>query len=671
MSILLTTLNARYTHASLGLRYLLANMGELQEQTRLQEFVIGAKTTEIVERILAHAPKIVGFGIYIWNVEETTKVVAMLKRVAPHVMVVLGGPEVSYESNEQEIVKLADYLITGWGDVTFPKLCGEILNGPKPLMKIHAGVQPPMAEIKLPYSLYTDDDIKNRTIYVEASRGCPFKCEFCLSALDKTAWPFALESFLAEMESLHARGARLFKFVDRTFNLNIKTSLKIMQFFLDKLEANPDDPVYAHFELVPDHLPDALKEGISKFPPGALQFEIGIQSFNPAVQTLVSRKQDNQKAADNIRWLTDQSHAHMHVDLIAGLPGETVESFAEGFNKLWALNPHEIQFGILKRLRGTPIIRHTQEFGLVFEPYAPYTILANRDIDFPTMQRLVRFARYWDLVANSGRFGNTLPVLLGDRRSSVSWPSPTGCTRIPTPPTASRWTGWWRWCRDICKRKAWTRRCRCAAGQRLCRSEGQVGRDAGAKTPGAPAGRLSQTGRSGDWRSQRPDSALSARNHPAFARARQRTPAMNIGSGPGANSLKLMVMPTAQEPTLTLNPAAAKGPVAAGGTWQVHALAQGKAMAPSRRCSNPSRPITSSGTCRHRQHGPHRRPAVLERLGQGPAGRPATGAGAGRILQPPGNHRQTRTPALARPAPDVGDEAGLRNAAVLRAHGRP
>ena len=413
MPILLTTLNARYTHASLGLRYLLANMGELQAQTRLQEFVIGAKATEIVERILAHAPKIVGFGIYIWNVEESTKVVAMLKRVAPHVTVVLGGPEVSYESNEQEIVKLADYLITGWGDVTFPKLCGEILNGPKPLMKVHAGVQPPMAEIKLPYSLYTDDDIKNRTLYVEASRGCPFKCEFCLSALDKTAWPFALESFLAEMESLHARGARLFKFVDRTFNLNIKTSLKIMQFFLDKLEANPDDPVYAHFELVPDHLPDALKEGISKFPPGALQFEIGIQSFNPAVQSLVSRKQDNQKAADNIRWLTEHSNAHMHVDLIAGLPGETVESFAEGFNKLWALDPHEIQFGILKRLRGTPIIRHTEAYKMVFDPYPPYTVLSTRDIDFSTMQRLVRFARYWDLVANSGRFAHTVVQIMG------------------------------------------------------------------------------------------------------------------------------------------------------------------------------------------------------------------------------------------------------------------
>jgi radical SAM superfamily enzyme YgiQ (UPF0313 family) len=413
MTILLATLNARYTHASLGLRYLLANMGELRDETAIQEFVIGAKTAEMMERILAHKPKIVGFGVYIWNVEETTKLVATLKRVAPHIVIMLGGPEVSHETAGQQIVQLADYVVTGWGDVTFPMLCRDILHGPKPLMKVHAGVQPPMADIALPYALYSDDDISHRTLYVEASRGCPFKCEFCLSALDKTAWPFNIDTFLAEMEALHARGARVFKFVDRTFNLNIKTSLKIMQFFLDKLAASPDDPVYAHFELVPDHLPDALKEGIARFPPGALQFEIGIQSFNPVVQANISRKQDNDKAAANIRWLCEHSHVHMHVDLIAGLPGETVDSFAAGFDKLWALGPHEIQFGILKRLRGTPIIRHTEAFGLVFDPYPPYTILANKDVDFTTMQRLVRFARYWDLVANSGRFTHVTPVLLG------------------------------------------------------------------------------------------------------------------------------------------------------------------------------------------------------------------------------------------------------------------
>lgn len=412
MTILLSTLNARYAHASLGLRYLLANMGELQPITSLQEFVIGARTTDLVEKLLAHKPRIIGFGVYIWNVEETTKLVALLKRVAPDVVIILGGPEVSHEHGEQEIVRLADYLVTGWGDVTFPRLCREVLHGPKPLMKVHAGEQPPMSDIALPYELYNDEDIAHRTLYVEASRGCPFKCEFCLSSLDKTAWPFEPERFLAELESLHARGARLFKFVDRTFNLNVKTSLRIMQFFLDKLEAHPDDPVYAHFEVVPDHLPDALKESILRFPAGTLQFEIGIQSFNPEVQALVSRRQNNEKAAENIRWLCQHSEAHLHVDLIAGLPGESLESFAQGFDKLWALKPHEIQFGILKRLRGTPIIRHTDAFGMVYDPHPPYTILANDRIDFATMQRLVRFARYWDLVANSGRFAHTLNMVL-------------------------------------------------------------------------------------------------------------------------------------------------------------------------------------------------------------------------------------------------------------------
>ncbi|GGX39512.1 hypothetical protein GCM10010946_17480 [Undibacterium squillarum] len=418
MTILLTTLNARYAHAALGLRYLLANMGELTEQTTIQEFVIGLRPTDIVEKILAHRQPdqklIVGFGVYIWNVIEITQIVAILKQVAPEVVIILGGPEVSHETDKQEIIRLADYVITGWGDITFADLCRQILNGPKPLMKVHAGAQPPLTELKLPYQLYSDTDIRHRTLYVEASRGCPFKCEFCLSSLDKTAWPFDIDQFLAEMESLYQRGARLFKFVDRTFNLNIKTSLKIMQFFLDKLEANPADPVFAHFEVVPDHLPDALKEGIRKFPEGTLQFEIGIQSFNPEVQSLISRKQNNQKAAENIRWLCTESHAHLHVDLIAGLPGETMESFGKGFDHLVAVGPHEIQFGILKRLRGTPIIRHTDEYALRFDPQPPYTILENRDIPFADMQRLVRFARYWDMVANSGRFANTLPVMLGD-----------------------------------------------------------------------------------------------------------------------------------------------------------------------------------------------------------------------------------------------------------------
>ncbi|HEX2586229.1 MAG TPA: DUF4080 domain-containing protein, partial [Steroidobacteraceae bacterium] len=267
-----------------------------------------------------------------------------------------------------------------------------------------------MDDVVLPYHEYTDADISNRLIYVEASRGCPFKCEFCLSSLDKTAWPFQLERFLGELHKLYERGVRHFKFVDRTFNLNIKASKRILDFFLERMT----EGLFIHFELIPDHLPDALKESITKFPPASLQFEIGIQSLNAEVQKNISRKQDDAQTAENLRWLREHTQAHLHADLIIGLPGETVESFTNGFDRLVKLNPHEIQVGILKRLRGTPIARHTEAFDMRYNPQPPYNILSNMDIDFSTMQRLNRFARYWDMINNSGRFVRTRPLLLGD-----------------------------------------------------------------------------------------------------------------------------------------------------------------------------------------------------------------------------------------------------------------
>ncbi len=420
--IVLATLNAKYIHASLGLRCLLANMDRhgrpgLRSQTLLREYVIAQKPVQIVEDLLALNPEVIGLGVYIWNAVPTLQVVRLLKALRPGIKLVLGGPEVSHETEQQELGRLADHVITGWGDVSFPRLCRALLDGPAPLMKVIPGEQPPLAELALPYAEYSDADLQQRLLYVEASRGCPFKCEFCLSALDKTAWAFELDRFMAELEALHARGARHFKFVDRTFNLKIEHSTRILQFFLDRMRT-PDGTLpahtdlFVHFEVVPDNLPERLKALIAQFPAGSLQFEVGIQSFNPEVQQRISRRQDNDKTCENLRWLVTESRAHVHADLIFGLPGETLESFAAGFDRLHALGPHEIQLGILKRLRGAPIARHTEAAAMVYDPEPPYAILQNDCVDFPTVQRMQRLARYWDLVANAGRFAQGLQLLL-------------------------------------------------------------------------------------------------------------------------------------------------------------------------------------------------------------------------------------------------------------------
>ena len=422
--IILCTLNAKYIHASLGLRYLWANMSRhgrpgLSDQTCMLEFTIARKPEEMAMELLEKlgdadqgTTQIIGFGVYIWNVLQTTEVIRELKQRRPQLKIVLGGPEVSHETESQEIVQLADHVITGWGDVSFPKLCVALLDGPKPLMKIIPGEQPPLSDIELPYRHFTDADLAHRLLYVEASRGCPFKCEFCLSSLDKTAWAFELQTFLTELQVLYERGARNFKFVDRTFNLKIESSAQILQFFLDRMAEDGSEGLLVHFEVIPDHLPDRLKSLISQFPPGVLQFEVGIQSFNEKVQKLISRKQDNPQTEANLRWLLTASNAHLHTDLIFGLPGETLDSFAQGFDRLLGIGPQEIQLGILKRLKGTPISRHTETHGMVYDPLPPYTVRQTKDLSAETISRFARMAKYWDLVANSGRFKQSLPLIL-------------------------------------------------------------------------------------------------------------------------------------------------------------------------------------------------------------------------------------------------------------------
>jgi radical SAM superfamily enzyme YgiQ (UPF0313 family) len=406
--VVLTTLNARYAHAAFGLRYLLVNLpAALRERAEVVEFDVNQRPVDVLEVILARRPKIVGVGVYIWNVEPATRLVADLKRVRPDVTVVLGGPEVSFETDQQEIVRHADYVVTGEADLAFGELCEKLLSGRQPLAKVTPAELPEFSRLALPYDLYSDEDLAHRVVYVEASRGCPFRCEFCLSSLDVPVRNAPLDSFLSHMARLLDRGCRRFKFVDRTFNLNLNVGRSILQFCLDRYTPG----LFLHFEMIPDRLPEALREPIRQFPPGVLQFEVGIQTFNEEVSQRISRRQDNARVEENLRFLRGQTGVHVHADLIVGLPGEGFDSLAAGFDRLVALGPQEIQVGMLKRLRGTPIVRHDAEFGMAYSPHAPYEVLQTRDIDFATMQRLRRFSRYWDLVVNSGNFVETAPLL--------------------------------------------------------------------------------------------------------------------------------------------------------------------------------------------------------------------------------------------------------------------
>jgi radical SAM superfamily enzyme YgiQ (UPF0313 family) len=405
--IVLTTLNAKFIHAAFGLRYLMANLGELRERACIVEFDISQRATDIAEALLAREPKIIGIGVYIWNAALSLEVVQVLKRIHPEIIVVLGGPEVSYETDKQAIIDLADYVIAGEADLKFAELCRNLLSGAKPQDKILSAELPDLNRLALPYDLYDERDVAHRIIYVEASRGCPFTCEFCLSSLEIPVRQFPLDPFLGSLERLLDRGVRHFKFVDRTFNLNLNISRAILDFF----QAHYRPGLFLHFEMIPDRLPEGLREAIAKFPAGALQFEVGIQTFNEEVSARIKRRQNYERLAENFRFLRSQTGVHIHADLIVGLPGEDIESFGAGFDRLVALGPQEIQVGILKRLRGTPIVRHDTEWEMSYSPFPPYEILQTRNISFQEMQKMRRFSRHWDLVANSGNFISTAPLI--------------------------------------------------------------------------------------------------------------------------------------------------------------------------------------------------------------------------------------------------------------------
>ncbi|MDR1374007.1 MAG: B12-binding domain-containing radical SAM protein [Treponema sp.] len=448
--IVLTAINAKWIHPSLALRLLKANLQEYENRTFILEFALRQPLKEKLEPILTARPRILGLSVSIWNHTAILELLKALKQQweasgeGRRPVVVLGGPEVSYLPEEAEIIALADYVIRGDGELAFRDLCRRLLGSsallPNGAVQDRPGKfidAPPVdpADIDPGYRLYTGEDLDRKLTYVEASRGCPFGCAFCLSAAgrpepgagERASGPaavreFPLEAFLGEMETLIRRGGRSFKFLDRSFNLNPERARRIMAFFLEHItQKTADDPqapgIYVHFEIFPALFTPELRELARRFPPGSLRLELGIQTFNRRTAALIRRPGDGEKELEALDFLRRETGAIVHADLIAGLPGEDLASFAAGFDRLWQVRPREIQLGILKCLPGTSLLRHCEAYGIRYAAEPPYEVLETAALPEPDLDRIKNFARFWELIVNRGAFPDLVPALCPEGES--------------------------------------------------------------------------------------------------------------------------------------------------------------------------------------------------------------------------------------------------------------
>lgn len=412
IEIAAVTANARYIHTSLALRSLAANLGDFRSRTTLMEFTIDEKPADIAEKVLRLNPSVVLLAFYIWNTNLLCEAASLIRRIRPDIRIVAGGPEVSFFPETHPVFAWVDCIVTGEAESVISRIVRKLTRGESLESKIIAAPLPDLKTIELPYELYTNEDIRHRILYIETSRGCPRGCEFCLSSLDTKVRKFPAEKILDALETLWQRGARQFKFVDRALHLTAAEAL--LTFFLQKKDAG----IFLHFELIPDRLSARLFSLLKQFPKGCVQVEAGIQTLNKEVSARINRKQNIEKALSTLKALREETGVHIHADLVAGLPGESISSFAAGFDRLYALGLHEIQVGILKKLRGAPIARHDDEWKMIYNENPPYDILQTAHVDFEAMQQMKRFAKFFDLVCNRGNFRLLVPRLLQGDASS-------------------------------------------------------------------------------------------------------------------------------------------------------------------------------------------------------------------------------------------------------------
>ena len=420
MRVLLTAINSKYIHTGLGLRYLGEYAKQQGHQVQLLEETINSNILDVLEKIMVAKVDVYGFSVHIWNKPFVMQLIAMLRKLRPEAVIVVGGPEVAFAAEriftEQPGI---DYIVQGEGELCFSRLLQSLEQkeaipahiaykvGDEVRLNGGTTVIDDLSILPFPYPDLQQVIAEHKIVYYEATRGCPFNCAYCLSGISRSVRKRPLDLVLADLDRFIAAGAPLVKFVDRTYNLDEKYFLPMMQHLASaKAEAT------FHFEIKADILTEKVLEFLATVPKGRFQLEIGIQSTHQPTLEAINRQDNWEKLASNVRRLLAMGNMHIHVDLIAGLPYEDLPTFGKSFDDVYGLNAHMLQLGFLKVLPGSQMEQETKEHGLLFMDEPPYEILATKYMPYEDMQFLKRVENVLDQTGNSGVFTNILAALM-------------------------------------------------------------------------------------------------------------------------------------------------------------------------------------------------------------------------------------------------------------------
>ncbi|WP_394583468.1 B12-binding domain-containing radical SAM protein [Cytobacillus firmus] len=411
MKVIASTLNAKYIHTNIAIRYLKA-YAQPDFDVELAEYTIKDPVMNIVTDLIRKKPDVIGFSCYIWNIEETIKVIKMIKKIDPSIHIVVGGPEVTYDvADWMNTIQEFDYIVIGEGEETFKQLLTE-LNSTMNMENVHGlafrengqvRINPQRNKLDLrdlPSPFRFEEDIPHlskRVTYIETSRGCPFSCQFCLSSIEVGVRYFDREKIKDDIRYLMKNGAKTLKFVDRTFNISRSYALEMFQFLIDE---HLPGTVF-QFEITADIMRPEVIEFLNKEAPrGLFRFEIGVQSTNDYTNELVMRKQNFDKLCRTVTMVKDGGKIDQHLDLIAGLPEEDYDSFKKTFNDVFAMRPEELQLGFLKMLRGTGLRLRAEDHQYIYMDHSPYEILGNNVLSFDDIIRIKQvedvLEKYWN-----------------------------------------------------------------------------------------------------------------------------------------------------------------------------------------------------------------------------------------------------------------------------------